>query len=328
MISEMIRVPHHFFCLRKKHIIGRRPGIERIVQNIVILSAYEQNVCYNADMLRLSTVNIFNIFKSFYTLNHVRIVLVDADLVRLLSYPEGQGGFCGLIRQDPAVNEKCLRCDRDGCEMSARRGDLAVYRCHAGLVEAAVPIMDPNGILGYIMFGQLIPHEDAREVKESLLAAFPEERFPGIRSRIEDIEIKTREEIEAAAVVLRALATYVLSNRWVTPDKADFIRHLDRYVISHIREPILVEDLCAEFAIGKTRLYEVAGEYLGRTLMEYVRHARIEYAKTLLERTSLSISAVAENTGFSDYNRFSRIFRKEEGMSAGAYRRMVRERTS
>ena len=174
------------------------------------------------------------------------------------------------------------------------------------------------------MFGQIMPQEGGDDIVRALEKAFPEKRFPGIRTQIRAIEVKTPGEIESAATVLQAIASYVLTNRWVAPEKAEFIRHLDRYIIAHIREPIRVEDLCVEFGISRTRLYEIASAYLGMPLASYIRRSRVDYAKTLLMQTDLSIAAVAEASGFSDYNRFSRIFRSVAGTTAREYRYLSR----
>lgn len=58
--------------------------------------------------------------------------------------------------------------------------------------------------------------------------------------------------------------------------------------------------------------------YIGVT--EYITQVRIENAKEMLKNTHLPIKTVGEKSGFTTYSSFSRVFKKECGMSAKDYR--------
>ena len=53
---------------------------------------------------------------------------------------------------------------------------------------------------------------------------------------------------------------------------------------------------------------------------EYITQVRIENAKEMLKNTHLPIKTVGEKSGFTTYSSFSRVFKKECGMSAKDYR--------
>ncbi len=55
-------------------------------------------------------------------------------------------------------------------------------------------------------------------------------------------------------------------------------------------------------------------------IASYIKKLRLEKAKELLTQTDLTVSQVAMEAGFSDYNYFCRIFKKETGLPAGKYR--------
>ena len=55
-------------------------------------------------------------------------------------------------------------------------------------------------------------------------------------------------------------------------------------------------------------------------IMQYVLYCRIEKAKELLTEDG-SILSVAERVGFTEYNYFCKVFKKEVGMTASAYRK-------
>ena len=60
---------------------------------------------------------------------------------------------------------------------------------------------------------------------------------------------------------------------------------------------------------------------LGMTPIAYLNRYRVAQAKRLLKETDSTITQIALDVGFSDSGYFSRVFRREAGMSPDAYRR-------
>lgn len=272
-------------------------------------------------MLNINISNLYKTFRDFYTLTNIKIVLFDKNGETLIAYPESYIKFCTLIGQDPVWDQRCADCDQKNFNLCAKAKQITHYRCHLGLSEAVVPIYDSNGILGFIMFGQVLMQERAEHTRAQLRRRFREEEFPGIIEAIEQIPVKTSAELDAAITLLKALLSYLLSNQWVTPAKGEFIRHMDSFIEANLDKNITVEDICAEFHIRRTRLYTIAKEYLGCSIAAYIRKQRIFHACRMLRDTDMSINAIAYAVGFSDYGHFSRIFQQIQGESATAYRR-------
>ncbi len=63
--------------------------------------------------------------------------------------------FCNKIRENKALYNYCLQCDAFGGLEAARRETFLMYRCHTGLVDAAVPIMVEGQLIGSVMIGQV-----------------------------------------------------------------------------------------------------------------------------------------------------------------------------
>ena len=272
-------------------------------------------------MLQFNKENLRKVFHDFYVLTHLRIVLIDSEFNELLSYPEKQYGFCAEIRRNMDVHSKCLASDKAGCLACANSKELNIYRCHMGLVEAVIPILDGGEILGYVMFGQILKSDTCDIERRRLKRTFANWPYSSIDSVVDEIPTRSEEELNAAATILQALTTYVLFNRWVAPKKYDFIRRLDTYIQEHLRGPITVDDICLSFGIARTRLYSVATDYLGCGIAEYIRKKRIFHAKEFLEKTDLPISQIVYDAGFCDYSHFSRVFKEETGITAREYRK-------
>ena len=272
-------------------------------------------------MLQFNKENLRKVFHDFYVLTHLRIVLIDSEFNELLSYPEKQYGFCAEIRRNMDVHSKCLASDKAGCLACANSKELNIYRCHMGLVEAVIPILDGGEILGYVMFGQILKSDTCDIERRRLKRTFANWPYRSIDSVVDEIPTRSEEELNAAATILQALTTYVLFNRWVAPKKYDFIRRLDTYIQEHLRGPISVDDICLSFGIARTRLYSIATDYLGCGIAEYIRKKRIFHAKEFLKKTDLPISQIVYDTGFCDYSHFSRVFKEETGITAREYRK-------
>ena len=57
------------------------------------------------------------------------------------------------------------------------------------------------------------------------------------------------------------------------------------------------------------------------TLGQYIQYCRLEYAKKLLKNTEDTIAQISEQCGISDFNYFSRLFKRQYGVSPREYRK-------
>lgn len=275
-------------------------------------------------MLHINQANLYKIFRDFYTLTNMRVVLFSKEQEQLMEYPSTRHNFCDLICKNEMWAKRCEECDRRNVEICSRGEKTVRYSCHLGLWECIVPIYDGNGILGYVMFGQVLSDGEETRIKEDLNRRFSEEEFPGISEAIGKIPAKSKAELDACITVLQSLAAYMLSNQWVTPQKSEFIRHMDKFIEKNLEKAIGVEDICAEFHIRRTRLYSVAKAYLGCSIAEYIRRQKIQHACRLLRETDASVNHIAYQVGFCDYGHFSRVFREMQGVTATEYRKSHR----
>lgn len=82
-----------------------------------------------------------------------------------------------------------------------------------------------------------------------------------------------------------------------------------------------VADLCDQLFISQSKLYRKIMALTGMSPQQYIRSVRLQKAKELLQHTTQSIHSIAFDTGFSDPHYFSRIFKKETGMTPTQFRK-------
>jgi AraC-like DNA-binding protein/ligand-binding sensor protein len=76
---------------------------------------------------------------------------------RVEFYPqEERSEFCRLVQSTPGGRELCLTCDREGLESARRKRSYHIYRCHAGLVDVAIPLDYKGTEIGSIYTGQVL----------------------------------------------------------------------------------------------------------------------------------------------------------------------------
>ncbi|MGN0691230.1 MAG: PocR ligand-binding domain-containing protein [Oscillospiraceae bacterium] len=77
--------------------------------------------------------------------------------------------FCtNLTRKSEKGEKRCEECDKNGALQTLRNGKPAVYRCHAGLVDFASPIMVGGKFIGSIIGGQVRTSSIDREAMAAI----------------------------------------------------------------------------------------------------------------------------------------------------------------
>lgn len=262
------------------------------------------------------------LMKSFYTLTGIRFVLFDTEFHEIISYPKENCEFCKLIKKCPQTRRKCNYVDRRSLEKCKEMNSLLLYKCHAGLVEAATPLYENEKIIGYLMFGQITDNSDKSSIYKCLEKWA--DKYPlnteALGNSIEKITYKSIDEIESAAKIMEACTSYIIYKELITPANDKIIEDAKTYIEEHLSEDISIEELCVQIGIGRTKLYEIFRKELNMGISKYILRRRLHRAKKLLKTTEDSIPQIAYNVGFSDYNYFSRVYKKHYAKSPKNYR--------
>ena len=99
--------------------------------------------------------------------------------------------------------------------------------------------------------------------------------------------------------------------------------HLSRALCAFHRSPAAewtVAGLAREAGLSRTGFAETFADRLGVTPMAYVTAWRMQIARAALAAGRLSVAEAAEMTGYASESAFSRVFKKEIGISPAAFR--------
>lgn len=99
------------------------------------------------------------------------------------------------------------------------------------------------------------------------------------------------------------------------------IKDIKKYIAEHLNEKITLSDIADAVHLVPHYCCSLFSKHMKMGIFDFINSQRIQLAKNLLAANTLTLSEVAEHTGFTDYNYFSRIFSRVVGSSPGKYRK-------
>lgn len=100
------------------------------------------------------------------------------------------------------------------------------------------------------------------------------------------------------------------------------VRVVKNYIAEHYSEPLTRESLASLVYLNADYLSRLFKKYTGLTLMDYVIWERMERAKQMLLESSLSVSEIALEVGYSNTAYFTKMFKKHtNGVTPREYRK-------
>ena len=92
------------------------------------------------------------------------------------------------------------------------------------------------------------------------------------------------------------------------------------YIKANLADKITLDKVAEKVYLSKSYFCRIIKEELNCTFTEYVNRLRIDRSKYLLRNTDVSIAEIASAVGFGDQSYFTRIFKRQTGISPGKYR--------
>ena len=153
------------------------------------------------------------ILNSFVLATRLGAICVDAqgELAIVPEEHEGYCLFCKEIRRDQEGRKRCNESMNKAGKLAAQLGEPYIYRCHAGLIEFAAPILFKDLYLGSISCGPVLMWDWDEAAVEEILSLTND---LGInREKLIDagsnIKMLTGRNVQAAAELLYITANHI-----------------------------------------------------------------------------------------------------------------------
>lgn len=277
-------------------------------------------------MDELRTRKLKQILIDFHTVTGQHIAIFDADFQLITEYPEEQCDFCAQIRSSQEGIVRCQQCDRRGMTMAKEKNSVALYTCHAGLMEVCAPISDDQEILGYIMLGQLLTDED-RKIQWAAIKKHCESLPCSVRDlhqNFQKMKQVSTEVLSATSRIMMACVGYIRLEQLMKRQSSARWQHIQRYINAHLITPFTLEEMAEDLNISVATICKTVKRNTGKTVGQMVTEDRVRRAQQYLIGTERPIAQIAGIVGIDDYNYFTRVFRRETGMTPTQYRRMAK----
>lgn len=116
---------------------------------------------------------------------------------------------------------------------------------------------------------------------------------------------------------------YVMEEDMVLDSAASsfIVKNAVAYIEKNYQEKLKLSDVAEQVYVSQWHLSKLLNRYQGQNFSEILNGVRIQKAKELLKDPALRIGDIAEEVGFLDMAHFSRVFKKQVGISANEYRK-------
>jgi ligand-binding sensor protein/AraC-like DNA-binding protein len=148
---------------------------------------------------------------SFSTATRLFVAVTDVDGRCVLSSNKGDCDFCHLVKANPLGLERCQGSYARAGKQAEKWNEPYFFRCHAGLIAWACPILSNNGHVGNIICGQVMIWEPEdlfwQEIAESTRELEPDNGV--LLKAAHKLDIVSATQVQAAADLLYIIANYL-----------------------------------------------------------------------------------------------------------------------
>ncbi len=137
---------------------------------------------------------------------------------------------------------------------------------------------------------------------------------------VKKLEALSSGDKDVEAVKWGRLTDYQIKERENEICEQDVEQKVKKYIRDHMVDSFTVTDIARELNFNPQYLMRAFKNKTGLSIVDYITQARMETATHILKDTKIPIKDAAFMVGYSDYAYFTRVFKKEYGMSPTEYR--------
>ena len=266
-------------------------------------------------IVKYDTEKLNKLINDLSNLLGISMSFLDRDF-NPLTECKSKDGFCSVIQSTKKGKELCVSSDAVILSKCSKSLKFESHICHAGLCDAAMPIVKNGIIVGYVIMGRIRTDLESSEVVKKLgwMKRDPE----SIMTEYAGLSYFSNDRIES----LRSLLSYVLFENAIEISQDELVTRATEHIANNLKNELSVGEICSVVGVSKNILYRCFAEHYGVTLGNYITAKRIEQAKELLTNTGDPVYSVAESVGIGNYTYFCKLFSNKVGISPLKYRKL------
>ncbi|MGB9792477.1 MAG: PocR ligand-binding domain-containing protein [Thermacetogeniaceae bacterium] len=162
---------------------------------------------------RLCGEELQRVLRSFTEATGMSVMVVDRNGRQLMRVGgKNESRFCRIIQSDPVGFNKCCGSYARAGREAAKFGETYIFRCHAGLVAFAAPLLSDGEHIGSLICGQVLMWEPEDFFWEEIaeMTAGLNVRVADLMAAAREMEVVSGRRVQAAADMLFAVANQVM----------------------------------------------------------------------------------------------------------------------
>lgn len=233
--------------------------------------------------------------------------------------------YCRLVQSDLKLLYRCRATDREMCRRATSRDRPLHYHCHAGLVEAILPIKLEGKTIGAMVVGQI---RDGARPPRDIAAAWTKKHgsAQGLNEAWESLDRFDEARLENMLRLFGVLARFIVSQNYVALREGALVERVLRHVDGRLDERLTLGEAAAELGVSESGIAHALRKKLDLSFTRLVALKRLERFETLVHKDpSLTIAEAASLVGFQDPLYFSRLYKKLRLVPPSTFLASVRE---
>jgi two-component system, response regulator YesN len=250
-----------------------------------------------------------------------------------------------IIDDEPIIVEgisRMISWDQFQCKITATANDgiegadiIREYRPHIVITDIAMPDLD-----GLSMIAGL--KSEFPDMEISILTGY--RKFEYAQKAVNLGVTRFILKPSSMEEIMEAITTMVtnLRVRNILPDQEEaydhehekydneasnfIVNNAIKYIEKNFAHKITLSEVAEKTYVSQWHLSKLLNRNLGQNFSEILNNIRIKEAQKLLKNPSLRIGDIAERVGFVDMAHFSRVFKKNIGISANEYRNTISQK--
>lgn len=258
----------------------------------------------------------------FFLSTGIAVTFYDSSMNMIATLPT-HSPYCQNIRQKKECLKNCTISNLVHMKQASSLNQTVSYTCHAGLMETIIPVTYEDTLIGYMQIGQFRDKEEifsSPKTAQNLLEKYKINTKTALKL-YRDLPIVSAEKLSSLKEILFILIKHFWEEGLIHHNRSMLSVKIEQFVQEHIKEKLTVSNLCEHFYLSKNSLYHLFATEFNTTVSDYVLTKRIQNSIKMLKESDSSITMIASECGFTDYNYFIRAFKKQVGITPLQFRK-------